>query len=75
MDSIVKALGPVFSNPRTTLAGLLAVVVGAVAMHVVPAAVEFLGGQAGVGWQLVGLVLGFLPGALMKDKKVEEVKS
>lgn len=62
-------LSNIFTDPRTTLAGLLATVVGAVGSYVVPQVVAYLGARPGVGWQLVGLALGALAAGLMKDVK------
>ncbi len=70
-------LGNIFTDPRTTLAGLLGVVLSQVGAYVVPSIVTFLGAQPGLGWQVVGLVLGLVVPALMKDKKAQpaELKS
>ena len=64
-------LSNVFTNPRTTLAGLLAVVLSQVGAYVVPAIVTYLGGQPGLGWQVAGLVLGLVAPALMRDRKAQ----
>lgn len=61
-------LSNVFTSPRTTLAGLLSVTFAAVLSAVVPALVQYLGAQPGVGWKLVGLALGaLLGGGLLRD--------
>ena len=62
-------LSNIFTDPRTTLAGLLGVVLSQVGAYVVPAVVTFLGAQPGLGWQVVGLLIGLVVPALMKDKK------
>lgn len=59
----------VFNHPRTTLAAALSVALGAIMSQVVPALAAYFGAQPGVGWQLLGLVLGALPGAFMTDGK------
>lgn len=57
----------IFSSPKTTLAGVLAIVVGALGQVIVPQVVVFLGMQPGMGWQLLGLALGAVVPFLMKD--------
>jgi hypothetical protein len=64
-----QMLSNIFTSPRTTFAGILSVVLGALGATVLPQVVAYLGTQPGVGWQLVGLALGALGGALMKDVK------
>lgn len=64
-----KLLEQVFGHPRTTLAGVLGVVISGAAAHIVPQVIAYIGLQPGIGWQLVALALGAVPGLLMKDGK------
>jgi hypothetical protein len=67
-------IGNIFASPRTTLAGLAAVVVGAIGANVVPAIVAYFGAQPSSGWQLLGMALGAVVPGLMADakKKLDE---
>ena len=58
----------IFKNPRTTLAGLLGVVVSALAVKVLPDVIGYLGMQDGLGWQALAYLIGLVVPALMKDR-------
>jgi len=64
-----KLLGNFFSSPRTTLAGLGSVVLGALLSQALPQIVAALGSNPSPGWQLLGLILGAAAGGLMADAK------
>lgn len=61
----------VLGSPRTTSAGLLAIIVGAAGERIVPAVVEYLGHQPGILWQLLGMAIGLIVPALMVDVKAK----
>jgi hypothetical protein len=65
----------IIGSPRTTLAGLLAVVVGGLGATFVPDLAAYLGAQPGVLWKLLGAALGLVGPALMADlkKKADEL--
>lgn len=69
----MKILSNVFTNPRTTLAGILGIVISQAALALVPQVVAYLGTQGGLGWQVLALVIGAAAPALMRDGKTPVV--
>lgn len=64
-----QILSNIFGSPRTTLAGLWGTVAAPLGMYVVPEVVKYLGGQPGIGWQVVGMLLGLVVPLVMRDAK------
>lgn len=61
----------IFGSPRTTLAGLWAVI----APQLIPQIVAYFGQQPGAGWQVVGAIVGIVVPLLMADAKKPAVVS
>ncbi len=63
----MSVLGNVFGSPRTTLAGVYGILLAALGSSIIPQLAAYLGAQPSIGWQLLGVALGSLGPALLRD--------